>query len=463
MLGRALRDRLYQLIRVSAPLMVSFLSLAGMMFVDRLYLSHYSLNALSATVSAGILAYGFTFGIETAAFVASIFVSQYNGAGEYGKIAKPVWQMIWFSLFSFVFFIPLGIFAGDMIFTTGDLVDDQRLVFRCIMYLSPFYSIVASLSTFYSGREITKVVTYMSLVGNLVNAVVDPILIFGINGLIPSMGIVGANLATAIGLILQIILFFRMFLSKNNRETYNTHKWQLDIPYMIKCLKIGTPEAIGVGIEILCWGIFYNMMGLVSQVHVIVVAVANSVVMLFIFFGIGLEQGCSVIAGNLIGAKKQEQIREVFKAGMALIVINAIFMVLLFFVAKEFLVDIFFSSSDLDIQLGSVFDLDSVQSANVILKHSFVWIAVYLSVENIRWLINGILRAGGDTKFLLIAGVINILALMILPSYLFMVIYKMPVVIFFAIWIFFAAASSFVSYLRFSCGGWRKLDVNDGD
>lgn len=461
MLDQTSKAKFFQLIKVSAPLMISFMSLAGMMFVDRLYLSHYSLNALSATVSAGILAYGFTFGVETAAFVASIFVSQYNGAKEYGKIAKPVWQMIWFSLFSFIFFIPLGLWGGELIFTTGELIKEQVLVFKCIMLLSPLYAVVASLSTFYSGRELTKVVTYMSLIGNIANAVIDPVLIFGVDGLIPSMGIVGANVATSIGLLIQVLLFFMMFLSKKNRSAYNTHKWQLDFPYMFKCLRIGTPEAIGIGFEVLCWGIFYNMMGKVSQIHVIVVAVANSMVMLFIFFGIGLEQGCSVVVGNLIGAKKHDEIKEVFKAGMGLTLLNALAMILLFFIFREFFVDLFFSSSDLEAKIGGGFDIESIQTANTILKHSFVWIAVYLSIENIRWLINGILRAGGDTKFLLIAGVMNILALMILPSYIFMVVYQMPVVVFFAIWIFFAVASSLVSYMRFNSGKWHKLNIEE--
>ena len=453
------RAKLSQLVKVSAPLMLSFLSLVGMMFVDRLYLSHYSLGALSATVSAGILAYGFTFGIETAALIASIFVSQYNGAGEHEKIGKPVWQMIWFSMFSFVIFIPLGIFAGEYIFTDGALVEDQRVVFRCIMFLSPMYSIVSSIQSFYSGRELTKVVTYLSLIGNLVNAVIDPILIFGIDGIIPSMGIIGANIATAIGLVVQIGLLFYLFLSEKNRKQYKTNHWKLDWRYMINCLRIGMPEAIGVGVEILCWGVFYNMMAKVSQTHVIVVAVANSIVMLFIFFGIGLEQGCSVIVGNLIGAKKKDEIKDVFHAGMILISINAIVMIASFFIFKEFLVDLFFASGDFDSKIGSDFDVNSIAAANSILKNSFVWIAVYLGIENIRWLTNGILRAGGDTKFLLIAGVVNILVLMILPAYLLMIIYKMPVVTFFAIWIFFAIVSSAISYSRFNQGKWHRLEL----
>jgi MATE family multidrug resistance protein len=221
------------------------------------------------------------------------------------------------------------------------------------------------------------------------------------------------------------------------------------------------PEAIGVGVEILCWGIFYNMMAKVSQIHVIVVAVANSIVMLFIFFGIGLEQGCSVIVGNLIGAKKKDEIKDVFHAGMILIAINAILMIALFLIFKEFLVDLFFTGGDFDSKIGNDFDVNSISAANSILKNSFVWIAVYLGIENIRWLTNGILRAGGDTKFLLIAGVVNILVLMIFPAYLLMIIYQMPVVTFFAIWIFFAVASSIVSYSRFNQGKWHRLELTE--
>lgn len=39
----------------------------------------------------------------TLAAMAEVFVAQYNGSKQYGKLGEPVWQMIWLSGFSLIF------------------------------------------------------------------------------------------------------------------------------------------------------------------------------------------------------------------------------------------------------------------------------------------------------------------------------------------------------------------------
>jgi len=71
---------LKQLWKVSSALMISFLSLFVMLFTDRLFLSHYSREALSAASSAGTLFWVCDFAWLSLAATAEIFVAQYNGA-----------------------------------------------------------------------------------------------------------------------------------------------------------------------------------------------------------------------------------------------------------------------------------------------------------------------------------------------------------------------------------------------
>lgn len=451
-----------RLFKISAPLMLSFLSMVGMLFVDRLFLANYSIHALNATVSAGMIAWGFTFGVQTLTLVASVFVSQYNGAKQYSTIGKPVWQMIWFSLASFGFFIPIAWLGGHFFFNEGMIASQQTLVFRCVLLISPLFSLVAALQSFFSGREITRIITYMSLLGNLINAVLDPVFIFGIEGFIPSMGIIGANLATAIGLIVQIVIYLVLFLKPEHRQKYGTHHWPFERKLFFQCIRIGTPEAISVGVEIMMWGVFYNLMAHLSVAHILVTSVAQSILLLFAFFGLGLEQGASVMAGNKIGANRIDEVKQVLLGGIQLLIIFVVAMIFIFWVCQDCIVDIFFRAQNNEHgELFAGLSQQSLESAKNLLKSSLLWIVAYLAFDNIRWMINGILRSAGDTVFILYSGVLTIIAFMLIPAYVLMVKLQWPLKTFFVIWVFFAIMAALISLIRFQRGQWLKFNVTE--
>src|SRR3989344_2976794 len=97
---------------VSFPLMISSLASLFMIFTDRIFLSRYSVEALNASVNAGTLAWALMAGFAMVTAMSEVFVAQYNGAKQYHRLGRPVWQMIWFSLFSFALFIPMAIWGG---------------------------------------------------------------------------------------------------------------------------------------------------------------------------------------------------------------------------------------------------------------------------------------------------------------------------------------------------------------
>src|SRR5271163_4406056 len=94
---------------ISLPLMVSTLAMLFMIFTDRIFLAHYSIGALNASVNAGTLAWAFMAGLGMVTAMSEVFVAQYNGAKLPKRIGSPVWQMIWFSLFSVSLCIPLAL------------------------------------------------------------------------------------------------------------------------------------------------------------------------------------------------------------------------------------------------------------------------------------------------------------------------------------------------------------------
>jgi len=125
-----------ELWNISFPLMISTLASLFMIFTDRIFLAHYSLEALNASVNAGTFAWALMSGVGMIAAMSEVFVAQYNGAKQHRRLAVPAWQMIWFSLFSILFFLPLAVWGSEMIFA-GDLYADLEVqYFRWLMVSS---------------------------------------------------------------------------------------------------------------------------------------------------------------------------------------------------------------------------------------------------------------------------------------------------------------------------------------
>lgn len=454
-----LKERTTGLLKISAPLMVSFLSTLGMVFANRIFLANYSIDALSATVSAGTLAFSITFGIQSLTLIASVFVAQLNGAGKEQELGAPVWQMIWLSLATYIIVIPIAFLTKHILFVGSPIAAQQVLVFQCIMFISPLFALVGGLQSFYNGQEKTLVITYLSIIANAINIMLDPIFIFGFRDIIPAMGIIGAHIANAIGLIITIIILIFLFLKPKNRQRFGTNKWHLNLKLMKECIRIGSPEAIGIGAEILCWGIFYNIMATVSQTHIVVTSISQSITLLFFFFGFGLGQGSSIVAGNLIGANRKNEVHGILHAGCILVVSGTIALLTIFTICPDFIVKWFFYNQSNIENIPNTTDTEILKNSLIVIKQCLPLIALYLGAESIRFTINGLLRAAGDTFFLLCAGIVNVIVFMIIPTYILMVVYQMPVQLFFHIWLFFAIISSAISYIRFKKGSWKNIAI----
>ena len=226
-----------------------------MLFVDRLFIAMHSPEALIAVVASGTLSWAFTCCWWTMSSMSEVFVAQYNGSGQIHKLARPVWQMLWISLFSFLFFIPLGIWGSPLIYAEADNAGLHISYFRWTVFFSPLFTIIGALSAFYVGQGTTKVLTYVSILGNLVNILLDPVLIFGW-GNIPSLGVQGAALATGAGLVVQTAVLALCFFKKSNREEKGTGDYSLDWDLMKKCVKVAMPPALFVLVEIGGWALF---------------------------------------------------------------------------------------------------------------------------------------------------------------------------------------------------------------
>ncbi|MCH9620749.1 MAG: hypothetical protein S4CHLAM20_01500 [Chlamydiia bacterium] len=442
---------------VSYPMMVNFLSLSAMLFIDRIFLSWYSEKAMSASVTSGTLSWAFICGVMTLAAMSEVFVAQYNGAKKFKEIGKPVWQMIWLCLFSFALFIPIALFVSPYVFP-ADTQPLENSYFQFFMYTGPFFCINSAIAGFFIGRGYPKLIQWMAVISNVINIILDPILIFGIGGLIPSFGMMGAAYATLTGTLVQAGVVFYVFWKKKYDKEFGTRDYRFDKKVFKACLKIGAPPAVFIMIELIGWTMFYVMMRGISDQHIFVAGICQSILILFFFVGWGLEKGCVALGGNFIGQKRPELLKRVLKSSMGILAIFGALLAVFFLVFSEPLVEWFFHSplAASENTSGITMSPEVMTETKLLIQTSLYLIFFYLLLESIRMALNGLLTAAGDTMFLLIAGTVSLWLFYFVPTYFIVYLPKGSILTAYVIQIIYAVLAALIVYARFAKGTWKK-------
>jgi len=451
---------LRELWKVTMPLMLSYLSFVLMTFVDRLYLAHYSYHAMSEMITATMVVWGFNYGFQILCEMSQVFVAQYNGAKRYKQLGKPVWQMIWAAVAAIPIYFAIAKWGGGLIFGTGEQYALRREYFETLLYFGPVCGLLGAASAFYVGQGKTAVITYLAIIGNLINLVLDPLLIFGIDGYIPSYGVAGAAFATGIGMLIQAVIVFYLFLRKKNAENFGTRNWKIDPSLMKKVFRIGVPPAIFLFLELVGWGAYYGMMSEASPAHIFVAGVCQSIVLLFMFFGIGLEKGVAALAGNLIGANLHDRIPKLVRSALLLLLLYAGVTFIPFIAYPDAILSWFFNHPEaLEIGASTPVDIDSIMP---LLHFNMLLCYIYLHLETARWAVAGILMAAGDTFFLMATGGVSIWIFLLIPIYYFIVVQGQSVIFASYLLILYALFSYVIVYLRYRQRGWMHASLLEG-
>ncbi|MBS0622629.1 MAG: MATE family efflux transporter [Verrucomicrobia bacterium] len=447
-----------ELLSVAFPLMLSSLSALFMVFVDRLFLAHYSKDAMSSAVTAGTAWWGIGGSCMILASMAEVFVAQYNGGKLYERIGRPVWQMIWLSIGSIGIMLPIACWGGLLLFYNSPNFALENEYFFWMTLFAPTWALGAALSAFWVGRGKTRMVTLMALGVNGVNIFLDWLLIFGVEGVISPMGIKGAAIATSCGSMVQVIIFFILFMRSKNRTLYRTFDYRFYWGEFWRCVRVGGPQSALFFIECVGWAYFYVFISSLGRSHIYVAGICQSVLILFFFVAEGIGRGAAALSGNFIGAKQHQTVFKVFRSGLKIhLLFFCLFAVFFAFwpdpFVKLFISDAFGKFSELSVEAQGIEQSAMVESLVMTLRICLF----YLLFECVRWLISGILTAAGDTLFLLVVGVGMVPLGLLLPTYLFVNVGGGGVMGAFVIAVFYVVVVSALFYFRFAGCKWQKI------
>lgn len=440
---------LRELWHIAAPLMIMTFSTYAMLFADRMILSRYGVEAMNASVVAGAIYAIFMFSALSLSLIAEVFVGQHNGANRLQRIGEPVWQMLWFALMTTAIFWPIGYFFGDILLTK-EATSMGIPYFKWIMLFGPAVPMIGALSAFNVGRGKTIAVTVIAALGNALNILLDYLFVFGVDGLIPSMGISGAAIATGIAQVSQVIVLFILFLKPKNRAKYGTADFRFKKKEFLNCIKIGGPNAVSFAMGIASWAFFSDLIATTGLVYMTALTICQNYFFLFCFISEGIGKAVTTITANLIGAKNITMITKLIRSAIGL---HCIFIVLL---AIPFVI---YSSPLIDLYVANNPSTQGLTGLREMVENSLLWLWIMYIFNGLFWIFMSQLTAAGDTKFIMYLNMASGWLFLLFPAYLFISVLGYSPTLSWKIIAFYLFMLTSAIFLRYRSGKWRKCDI----
>ncbi|MGS2780093.1 MATE family efflux transporter [Robertmurraya sp. GLU-23] len=373
------------------PITIQLLITSSLNMIDSIMVGRLGVDSIAAVGVSNkfsqiliILLQGFASG-------ATIFCAQYWGTKNkkgvsraviYVSVISTLFSLLFTIITSFFSYQIIGIFSSDPSVKT---IGSDFLIIIGHTYVFTALSMIFVVALKTTG-EVRKP-TYYSVIALVINTLLNYILIYGKFGA-PELGVEGAAIATLIARIVQTGLLF-MLLIKQDFISWKIIKENLDVfrsNLSRSYFKITFPSIVnhatwGVGDTIFFW--LYASMG-TSQTAAI--SLIDPIIFIFTCIFTGISDASSVMIGNEIGANQKKKAFEYAKQFLKITVLLSIIAGILIFFAMPYVLSLYHITQEVEQYVYSLI---------------YVYLAISLA-KNINYINNvGILRAGGDTKYVM--------------------------------------------------------------
>ena len=440
-----------ELLAVAYPLIISTASNTVMQFINRVFLSRYSADALAACVPAGILSFALIcFFMGTTSYT-NAFVAQYHGKGKTASVSVAVWQGVWLGLISGVILLaltPAGIYLIDASGHPAAVKILEKKYFTILNAGGVLVTVNTALAAFFTGRGRTKVTMAANMAGNAVCVLLSWLLIFG-RGPLPELGIRGAAWSAVIGQACVMAIYLAIIFSAENRRAYRTARLVGVHPGLFKRLiKFGAPNGVGFFLDIASFSVFIFMVGNMDKYSLAANNIIASINMIAFMPVIGLGMANLTLVGRYIGKKRPDVSVKVTWNAVKLALSYVLAVGFLFFAFPGLFVNIFGSP-------------DSAEFAPILAASRPLMkvLAFFILFDAISIIFADALRGAGDTRFQMIIG--SALAwLLFVPGIYYLVNISRSGLM--AVWawaLVYVILLSAVFWLRFNAGRWRAINI----
>lgn len=378
--------------------------------------------------------FGFTSGCNT-------FTAQFWGVRDLAHIRQVIGFALTLSFSAAVlFFVTAAFFAEGFV---GLFTEDPEAAALAVQYIhigSPVFLLLGLSIPFESAlRAIQqpKIPLYISIAAFSINTFLNYVLIFGKFGA-PQMGVAGAALATLIARSLELLLvIYAVFVRRHIIAGPLKDFFRWDGKLAVRVLKNSMPTTINEaawGLGMASCNMAYAQVGITAYAAV---RASNTIFELFIMFAFSLGDATLIILGERLGRGERDYAIAASKKLIRMALVVGLLSGLILILAGHFILGLFEFTPE-----GRAFAFKIL-----VVYGCTMWIDLYSGLH-----IVGVLRAGGDTKFAMLAEVGSVWLIAVPMAFIATSVWHLPIyVVMLLVRIESVAKSIVVTARWFSC------------
>lgn len=338
------------LMKMAIPPMISMLIQSMYNVIDSIFvarLGEKALTAVSLAFPLQNLSLAFSVGLGVAI---NALIARNLGAGDNKQANSIADHGIFLTTMHSLLFVFIGLFLMRpffLLFTNDPTILDYAVSYGSIVITLTFGSIYhITIEKMFQATGNMMVPMFLQGIGAIVNIILDPIFIFGINGHF-AFGVAGAAIATIIGQMTACLLAIILFKKSDSPISISLKQFKPQLQTIKKIYSIALPSGIMLSLPSI----------LVSALNSLLVSVSQSAVAFFgVYFKLqsfvympanGVIQGMRPLVSYNYGAKHFDRVKKIITTSLASIAVILLAGTLLFTILPAPILSLFSASEEM--------------------------------------------------------------------------------------------------------------------
>tara|TARA_Y100000816_G_scaffold205705_1_gene151776 strand:+ start:82 stop:1107 length:1026 start_codon:yes stop_codon:yes gene_type:complete len=249
-----------------------------------------------------------------------------------------------------------------------------------------------SFRQFADGLSFTKAAMYSTLLGNVINVILNFFLIFGL-WIFPKLGVEGAAIGTLISRICMLIfiVFYLKLHKKLSKYIKRFFPSKVQIKRVKKIIYLGLPSALHSFFEVAFFISAVWMAGIIGKNSQAANQIALNLASMTYMVALGVGVAAMIRVGNQRGMMNFIKLREVALSTLLLIIIIDIFFCIIFLIFNDYLPLLY-------LDLGDSNNLTDVNEVIQIASKLLIIAGVFQLFDGIQAVVLGALRGMQDVN-----------------------------------------------------------------
>ena len=393
-ISRYTREFKYNL-KLAYPVMIGMLGHTFVQFIDNVMVGQLGTAELAAiSLGNSFVFIAMSIGIGFSQAITPL-IAEADGAKKDNDISG-IFEH------SFLICLILGLILFTVVFLNRNLLYFMNQPIEVVKLASPYlfwvsFSLISivtfqSFRQFADGLSFTKAAMYSTLLGNVINVILNFFLIFGL-WIFPKLGVEGAAIGTLISRICMLIFIVVYLKLHKNLSKYIKRFFpsKVQIQRLKKIIYLGLPSALHSFFEVAFFISAVWMAGIIGKNSQAANQIALNLASMTYMVALGVGVAAMIRVGNQRGMMNFIKLREVALSTLLLIIIIDIFFCIIFLIFNDYLPLLY-------LDLGDSNNLTDVNEVIELASKLLIIAGVFQLFDGIQAVVLGALRGMQDVN-----------------------------------------------------------------